>query len=151
MRIANLIGDHDAVIKLIEKYEQELSDAEDAIVIKGKTLEEANVEQGLLMHRFARVYAECRNVVKYLDSRGDQIRAETFKKIKNSSDRTLADRTIDKYVEGEQILMDHIALVIEMRNLEDKLGAVVEAIKMRGYALNNVTKARIESVHMAVL
>lgn len=151
MRIAELIGDHDKVVVLIEKYEKELELSEDEIAIKGKTLEEANAEQGLLMHRYARLYAECRNVVKYLDVRADQIRAEQFKKIKNTSDRNLADRTIDKYVEGEQLLVDHVALVIEMRNLEDKLGAVVEAIKMRGYALNNVTRARIESVHMAVL
>lgn len=151
MRISDLIGNPSAIIDLIEKYEAELDLSEAEISLRGKTLEDANKEQGTLMYRYARLYAEARNVGKFLDSRADKIRSTLYKEIKRGSDATLADRIIDKFVDGEQDMLDHVALMIELKTLEEKLGAVVEAVKMRGYALNNITKARIESIHLAVL
>lgn len=150
-RIATLLDSHENIMSIIVKYETALIESEGDVVIAGKTLEDANKEQGILLVKYARLHAEARNVVRLLEARGESIRARKHKDVKRTSDLALNDRTIDKYVEGDQDVLDHVALIIEVRALEEKLAAVVEAIKMRGYALNNITRARVESVHMAVL
>lgn len=138
-------------MNLVSVYEKAIADSEDLLDFKGRTLEDANKEQPVLMARYARLHVEARNVTRLLDSRADAIRARLHKSIKKTSDITLADRTIDKYVDGDQEMLDHLALMVEIRSLEEQLAAVVEAIRMRGFALNNITKARVESVHLAVL
>lgn len=151
MRIAGIIDNADDLVRLIEKYDAAIEEAGDAVTVSGKTLEDANMEQGPLLLKYARLHAEAKNVSRLLDARGDSVRVRLHKGIQKNSDRALSDRTIDKYVDGDQEMLDHLALLIELRSLEEKLAAVVEAVKTRGYALNNITRARIEGVHMAVL
>lgn len=151
MRVSHLIDDDEALIATLEKYEAALEESESGVELQGKTLEDANREQGVLMHKYSRLFAEARAIAKLLELRSHRTRADLTKKIKKGSDLALGDRVIDKYVDGEQSMIDDLALVLEFKLLEEKLGAVVEAIKIRGFALNNITRSRIENVHMAVL
>lgn len=151
MRITHLLDNPDEIVRLIEKYERLLEESLGDVVIAGKTLEVANREQPTLFYKYGSVHAESESVVKLIDMRAEYTRSRVFKRIKDNSDRAMADRTIDKYVESEQEVMDLISIGIEIRNLRDKLAAVVQALTARGYALRNITEARVNQLHSAVL
>lgn len=138
-------------MQLVDKYDRAVVESESAVTIVGKTLEQANKEQPDLLVRYARLHVEAKSIVRLMDSIADKLRVTLHKQISSTSDRSLTERTIDKFVDGEQEMLDHNAATLEIKMLEEKLGAIVESIKMRGFALNNITKARVEGVHMAVL
>ena len=151
LRISDVLSDNDKVIAMMDKYDEAIIEGETAILIRNKTLEDANREQAELLVKYSHLHTEVKNIGRMLDSKGDQLKAGLHRNIRSTSDKSLSDRTIDKFVDGEQSVLDHAAIVIEFKMLEEKLAALVEAIKIRGFALNNITKARVEGVHLALL
>jgi hypothetical protein len=141
----------DLLFDLLEKYEREIELAEQRILLQGRTLEESNRDQSKWMLHYGTLKAEADSVVHYSEMRADQMRSDAFKRVKATSDRNLADRTIDKYVESDQDLINILVILFQVRGARDRLAAVVEAFKSRGFALRHITDARINSIHMAVL
>lgn len=151
MRISDLIDNPEAIIALIQKYEGVIATSEDVVRLTGKTLEAANKEQAEFTWKASQALAESEGVVKLLEAKLDKLRAGAFRKIKETSDRALADRTIEKYVDDDQDVLDMLHVYLELKMCRDKLAAVVEAFKARGYALKNIVEVRVNSIHQAVM
>ena len=151
MRIANILDSSDQLMLAIERYDREVAASLSSVELRGKTLEEANMEQGMMLLKYQRLHSEVKNLGRMLEARGSQLKIRRYEHVRKTSDHALSDRMIEKFVDGDQSVLDHYAIVVELKSIEEQLAAVVEALKMRGYALNNITKARIENVHMAVL
>jgi Recombination, repair and ssDNA binding protein UvsY len=151
MRVATLLDNPEALFELIVKYETALDESLHDVIIAGKTLEHANREQPELFYKYGRLQADCDSAYKFVNMRADIVRSRAFQKMKEGSDRALADRVIDKYVESDQDLVDLVCLSIQLGNLREKFAAVMQALTSRGYALRNITEARVNQLHTAVL
>lgn len=151
MRISDLKLNPTDLLTLVEKYEAALERIVEDVKIKGKTLEVANREQGDLTLEYATLHSECSTVTKYFESILNSTRSEIFKKYQKTSDKLLTDRAIEKYTDSETQYLDQYHLYLELVAIRDKLGAAVEALKSRGFALRNITEVRVNGLqHSAI-
>ena len=65
--------------------------------------------------------------------------------------RELSDRMKEKYIEGEEAYLDVYEKYLGVKELYGKFDSIVRAFEQRGYALRNITNARVASVHDAII
>lgn len=131
---------------ILQKYEDEIAAAEDRIRIRGKPLGKANEEQpGWLVYYDSR-RIEMKALVKFFEGRVTAVRGKLFRQYTESYSRDLSDRAKDKYIDHDKEYTDVYSVLIEVEELYEKLVAVVEAIKSRGFALRNLTELTVNQL-----
>lgn len=136
---------------ILADYTNELKDAEHDIVIKGKSLEGANRENASLYSYYDQRRVELKTLVDFMDNQVARTRGRLWRTFTENNNRELSDRTKDKYIDGEQAYLDIFEVYLEVKEVYESYASIVEAIKLRGYSLNNITKARVASMENASL
>ena len=131
---------------ILAQYEDALSDVQENLKIKGKTLQEANVENPVWQSYYDERRVELHTLVKYMDSRVAKARGKLFKSYTENHSHDLSDRAKDKYIDNEPAYLNALELYLEIKEVYEKYESVVDAFRSRGYALNNVTKLRVASL-----
>lgn len=136
---------------LLLQYEKELPQVEMIIKIEGKTLEQANKENPSWQLYFDQKRVELKTIVDYLEIRVSRVRSKLFKQITESNPRDLSDRAKEKFIDSEQAYLNIQELYLEAKEIYAKYQSVVDGFTTRGYALNNITKARVADVQDMML
>jgi hypothetical protein len=131
---------------VLAEYEEALEEAVDALRIKGKKLEKANIENASWQHYFDNKRIELNTLLKFVDSQVQSARGRLFQKYKENYSRELNEREINRYIDNEQKYLTVNELKLEVQEMYEKYNAVVEAFRSRGYALNNITRVRCASL-----
>lgn len=145
-RIPNLGKDLEKLPDFIEEYEKDIAEAKEHIVIDRKTLFEANKEQASWQTYYAMRRSEVYVVLKYLEFLVEKTRGRLFKSYTETGSRDLSDRAKERYIDNEVAYLSKQELYLEVKEIYDKLDAIVDGFKSRGFALNNLTRLRIESL-----
>lgn len=136
---------------LFESYEKAIVNISDELKVTGKTLEAALKEQASLPLYYEQRKAEIKAIVRFLESKVDEERGSlTRRYIENSSVR-LTERAMNSYIDHEGSYQNINLLLIEAKQLLDTYDEISEAFSRRGFALRDVTAARINDVHNYVL
>lgn len=145
----------DVITKNIDKlpdviaYYEDLIDEEEIakhLAIKGKRLEVANTEQASWVFFYETKRAEVYAMVKWLETKLAALRGKHFKTYTEHYSRELNDRQKDKYIDNEPTVLAQMEIYLRVKELHEKLEAVCEAFKARGFALRNITEVRIRSL-----
>lgn len=140
MSIITLLGPHcENLDTILQQYETDIVDAESRIKIQGKTLATANREQAGWATYYDTRKVELKTLVKLLESRVNSVRGKLFRKYTENSSRELSDRAKDKYIDHDSEYLDVYSLLLEVEELYEKMAAIVDGFKTRGYALRNLT------------
>lgn len=134
------------LVKTLEKYQEEFDLVEDRIRIKGKSLAEANQENASWQIFYDSKRAELSTLMKRWEAKRDAVHGSLFKKYTQTSNLDLSDRAKDKYIQNEEEYLEYHELYLEIKELHDKFSSAVDAFRSRGFALNNITKARVADV-----
>ena len=145
-RIPDLGKAHEKLPDVLAEYEAAIGDAEALINIKGKKLENANVENPAWQHYYDQKRIELYTLVKYFEAEVARVRGKLFKNYKENHSRELSEREISRYIDNEKAYLDKNELYLEVKELYEKYQAIVTAFTTRGYALNNITKIRVASL-----
>ena len=139
--------------KILGEYEALLADVEGHVNIKGKTLEIANRENAAWQLYYDQRRIELRTLVKYFEMKVKKVRGKLFKSYTEgaSSNREYSDRVKDKYIDNEEAYQTMFEVFLEVEELYEKYVGAVSAFQTRGYALNNITKARVASVESEII
>lgn len=137
--------------QILDHYEEILVDWAENLKIEGKTLELANREQpGWLAY-----YDECRiqlkSVVKYIEDQVEKVRGEEWVRYTEKYSRELSYKDKDRYVCKETTYLSKREILHEATELYDRFDGIVRAFEARGYALKNITEARIHQLSDVVL
>ena len=135
---------------ILAKHLDELDLAEHRLSLRGKTLDDALKDQGAWPIHYAFIKAEIDSLVKYVAMEIDRVRSDAFRKYEGYS-RQLSDRTTDKYIDSDATFLNYQELYLELKEVHDKACAVVDAFTTRGFALRDITAARINSIHQTTL
>jgi hypothetical protein len=126
----------------IQYYEDELNKARVDISIKGNVEKSISALPGITEQRFNQLQ-EIEAVLNFLNIQIRVIRRRHFQKYLEHYARALSSRDAEKYVEGEQEVVDYETIINEVALLRNKWLGVMKGIDSKQWQLSNLVKLKV--------
>ena len=137
----NIVQDLGNIVPAIEYYEKELNEARWEVKIKG-SLEKASASlPGLTEFRFNQLQ-EIEAILEHLNIELRKERSIVFRKYLESYNRTLSSRDADKFVDGEQSVIDLTHLTNQFSLLRNKYLGVMKGLDTKQWQIGHITRLR---------
>ena len=137
--------------QVLEAYEAIANEAEKDIAIKGKTIEKSNVEQPSLFAYYDQKRVELKTIRDYIELLTEKQHGKSWMKLTENHSRELAARDKENYIKFDEKHIVYKELHLSAKHTHDQFESIVDAIRSRGYALNNITRlkcAEIDDVYL---
>lgn len=125
----------------ISYYEAELLQAKYETSIKGHVERNLTNLPGITEHRFNQLQ-EIEAVLNFLNIQLRKLRRKYFQKYLEGYNRALSSRDAEKYVDGEDEVIDFEVLINEMALLRNKWLGVMKALESKNFMLGHVVRLR---------
>ena len=141
MWYSKVVASLGAIPDFIAHYERELEDAKRECKIGG--LVEKNIKElpGLTEHRFNQLQ-EIEAVLNHLNIQLRKIRRKHFQKYLEAYNRALTSRDAEKYVDGEQEVIDYETLINEVALLRNKWLGVMKGLDAKQWQMGHIVRLR---------
>ena len=130
---------------ILAEYENEYDskEYEKNLALKGKTLGEANREQPAWFAYYTQRLAEIGAVLGHVTAELAKVRTRRYIKLTEgySQDLNITDK--NKYVEGDESVLEVNSVLLEVKELYEKYKGIVAAFEQRGYQLRNLTELAV--------
>lgn len=137
-RIVASLGE---IPSFIDYYEKELQVAKSEIRIQGNVERALSNLPGLTEHRFNQLQ-EIEAVLEFLNIQLRKIRRKHFQKYLEAYARALTSRDAEKYVDGEDEVIDFETIINEVALLRNKWLGVMKGIESKNFMLGHVVRLR---------
>lgn len=135
---------------MVDYYNRELAQAALETHISGSLEKNAQDLPGIVEHRFNQLQ-EIESVLKFLNVKYDKMRSDHYRRYLERYNRELADRSIEKYIDGEQDIVDMSNLINEVALVRNKYLGIMKALDAKGFSLGNITRLRIAGMNDSYL
>lgn len=137
-----VVSDLGEIPAFILYYEKELQSAKADCAISG--LLEKNLKDlpGITEHRFNQLQ-EIEAVLEYLNIQLRKMRRKYFQKYLETYQRALTSRDAEKYVDGEDEVIDFETIINEVALLRNRWLGVMKGLETKGFQVNNITRLRV--------
>lgn len=125
----------------ISYYEAELLQAKYETSIKGHVERNLTNLPGITEHRFNQLQ-EIEAVLNFLNIQLRKLRRKYFQKYLEGYNRALSSRDAEKYVDGEDEVIDFEVLINEVALLRNKWLGVMKALESKNFMLGHVVRLR---------
>ena len=141
MWYSKVVASLGAIPDFIAHYERELEDAKRECKIGG--LVEKNIKElpGLTEHRFNQLQ-EIEAVLNYLNIQLRKIRRKHFQKYLEAYARALTSRDAEKYVDGEDEVIDYETIINEVALLRNKWLGIMKGLDAKQWQMGHVVRLR---------
>jgi hypothetical protein len=126
----------------ISFYENELVSAKKETNIKGNIEKNIADLPGITEFRFNQLQ-EIEAVLNYLNIQLRKIRKKHFQKYLESYNRVLSSRDAEKYVDGEQEVIDYECLINEVSLLRNRYLGITKGLESKNFMLGHVVRLRV--------
>jgi hypothetical protein len=125
----------------IAHYERELEEAKRECRIGGYV--EINIKElpGITEHRFNQLQ-EIEAILNYLNIQLRKIRRRHFQKYLEAYARQLTSRDAEKYVDGEDEVIDFETIINEVALLRNRFLGVMKGMESKNFMLGHITRLR---------
>ena len=134
----------------VDYYNIELEAARADARITGNIEKAAASMPGIVEQRFNQLQ-EIEAILEFLNIELRQIKSQFFKKYLENYQRALSSRDCDRYVEGEQYVVDFEKIINEFALLRNKWLGITKALDIKQWQLSNVIKLRTAGLEDATL
>jgi hypothetical protein len=134
----------------IDFFERELLDAKKEVKIVGNIEKAAASMPGIVEHRYNQLQ-EIEAILEYLNIELRRLRSQFFKKYLENYQRALSSRDVEKYVDGENDVVDYEKIINEFALLRNKWLGIIKALDIKQWQLSNVIKLRVAGMEDANL
>lgn len=134
---ANLV----VIPDFISHYESELISAKSEVKVTGNVEKNIAAIPGVTEHRFNQLQ-EIEAVLQYLNIQLRKIRRKHFQKYLEAYNRALSDRTAEKYVDGEDEVIDMEVLINEVALLRNKWLGVMKGLEAKQWQMGHIVRLR---------
>lgn len=135
-----LYRDFSNLEKFIKVYTTVVEEAISDISLNNKPLGIANREQSSRKYYYSSVRAEIKTISETAETHLRFYKSVLYKKIYEESNKNLSERAIERFIETDEKYNEYLGYVREIKEMYEKIDAVVDAFEQRGYSLNNLTK-----------
>lgn len=141
MWYSQIIQDLGKLPDFIAYYEDELSRAKMECSIRGKLERQVADLPGITEQRFNQLQ-EIEAVLSYLNIQLRKIRRKHFQKYLESYARALSSRDAEKYVDGEDEVIDYETLINEVALIRNKWLGLIKGLESKNFMLGHVARLR---------
>jgi hypothetical protein len=125
----------------IAYYENELEDAKRDVRIGGLVEKNITALPGITEHRFNQLQ-EIEAVLNYLNIQLKKIRRKYFQKYLEGYARALTSRDAEKYVDGEDEVIDFETIINEVALLRNRYLGILKAMESKNFMLGHIVRLR---------
>jgi hypothetical protein len=130
-----------AIPDFISHYEGELDSAKKEVRIYGNVEKNITGLPGVTEHRFNQLQ-EIEAVLNFLNIKLRQIRRKHFQKYLEAYNRALTSRDAEKYVDGEDEVIDFETLINEVSLLRNRYLGILKGLESKNFMLGHVVRLR---------
>ena len=136
-----VVADLGKIPDFIRHYEKELEEARKETYINGSLERAAANLPGITEHRFNQLQ-EIEAVLNFLNIELRKIRRKYFQKYLEGYQRALSSRDAEKYVDGEDEVIDFETIINEVALLRNKWLGVMKGLESKNFMLGHITRLR---------
>ena len=125
----------------IRHFENELIDARKEVKLVGNVEKASSSMPGIVEHRFNQLQ-EIEAVLNYLNIQLRKIRRKHFQKYLEAYQRALTSRDAEKYVDGEDEVVDFETLINEVALLRNRWLGIMKGLDAKQWQLGHIVKLR---------
>ena len=122
-------------------YENELVTAKSDVKIWGNVEKNIAALPGVTEHRFNQLQ-EIEAVLNHLNIQLRKIRRKHFQKYLEAYNRALTSRDAEKYVDGEQEVIDYETLINEVAFLRNKWLGILKGLDAKQWQMGHIVRLR---------
>ena len=141
MWLSRVTSDLGAIPDFIAHFEQELADARSDCAIGGMVERNISALPGITEHRFNQLQ-EIEAVLNHLNIQLRKIRRRHFQKYLEAYARALTSRDAEKYVDGEDEVIDFETIINEVAYLRNRYLGIMKAMESKNFMLGHVVRLR---------
>ena len=145
-----IVEDMGNIVDAISYFEKELDDAKWECRIKGSLEKLSASLPGLTEFRFNQLQ-EIEAILEHLNIELRRERSITFRKYLESYNRTLSSRDADKFVDGEQSVIDLTHLTNQFSLLRNKYLGVMKGLDTKQWQIGHITRLRTAGMEDIVI
>lgn len=136
-----IVDDITTLPGFIQYYESQLDEARIDCRVAGLLEKNLREMPGNTEHRFNQLQ-EIEAVLNYMNIQLRKIRRVHFQKYLETYQRALSSRDVDKYVDGEEEVVNYEALINEVALIRNKWLGIMKALEAKNFMLGHITRLR---------
>jgi len=141
MWYSRVVSDLGAIPDFIAHYEHELVLSKQDCRIGGVVEKNISALPGITEHRFNQLQ-EIEAVLNYLNIQLRKIRRRHFQKYLEGYARALTSRDAEKYVDGEDEVIDFETIINEVALLRNRYLGIMKAMESKNFMLGHIVRLR---------
>ena len=141
MWYSRVVADLGNIPDFITHYEQELTDAKGDCRVGGLIEKNITALPGITEHRFNQLQ-EIEAVLNYLNIQLRKIRRKHFQKYLEGYARALTSRDAEKYVDGEDEVIEFETLINEVALLRNQFLGILKGMESKNFMLGHIVRLR---------
>ena len=141
MWYSRVVADLGNIPDFIDHYEQELNDAKRDCRVGGLIEKNITALPGITEHRFNQLQ-EIEAVLNYLNIQLRKIRRKHFQKYLEGYARALTSRDAEKYVDGEDEVIEFETLINEVALLRNRFLGILKGMESKNFMLGHIVRLR---------
>lgn len=141
MWYSKVVADLSNIPDFITHYEQELNEAKRDCRVGGIIEKNITALPGITEHRFNQLQ-EIEAVLNYLNIQLRKIRRRHFQKYLEGYARALTSRDAEKYVDGEDEVIEFETLINEVALLRNRFLGILKGMESKNFMLGHIVRLR---------
>ena len=125
----------------IDFFYKELINAKQEIKLSGILEKQSALLPGMVEYRFNQLQ-EMEAILEFLNIELRRTRSKLFKKYLENYQRALSSRDVEKYVDGEDEVVDMEKLINEFALIRNQWLGIIKGLEVKGFQINNIIKLR---------
>ena len=141
MWYSKVVADLGNLPDFIDHYDRELIDAKNDCRVGGLIEKNITALPGITEHRFNQLQ-EIEAVLNYLNIQLRKIRRKYFQKYLEGYARSLSSRDAEKYVDGEEEVIEFETLINEVALLRNRFLGILKGMESKNFMLGHIVRLR---------
>jgi len=129
------------IVSAISHFERELDQARLETSMKGVVEKHSRDMPGIVEHRFNQLQ-EVEAILEHLNTEMRKMRSKIFRKYLENYNRALSSRDAEKFVDGEQEVVDMQYLINDFSLVRNRYIGIIKALEAKQFQINNIVKLR---------
>ena len=134
----------------IDYFSLELTNAKQECKITGNVESLSAAMPGIVEHRYGQLQ-EIEAILEFLNIELKRLKSYHFRKYLETYARALSSRECEKFVEGEDEVIDYELIINEFALLRNQWLGITKALDQKSYALSNIIRLRCAGMEDATL